>query len=557
MPTYEHNTLMQYKDQNGDMHLTYPVTKAENVDGLYGDAALTGVPTAPTASSGTNTTQIATTAFVHQELEEVKATIPEEPDLTAYAPLESPALTGTPIAPTAAFGTNTSQVATTAFVQRELTEVKKSVSDGKKSVANAITAKGVETATDATFDIMAANIALIESGDESSALSLNVFTQETEPETKDGVWIQTTNSHQSVSITTTEIVESSESETIEWEPNINLPYDFKNGSAVVYNNEIHILGGENDKVNTGIYHYKFDGAKWSKVSTLPYKFCSGSAVVYNNEIHILGSSASSILYKYHYKFDGTTWSKASTLPYDFHSGIAVVYNNEIHILSSSANSRLYKDHYKFDGAKWSRASTLPYAFYYGSAVVYNNEIHILGGGNTSTRKYHYKFDGTTWSKVSTLPYDFYRCSPVVYNNNEIHILGGGTTKVNTGTYHYKFDGTTWSEVSTLPYDFKNGSVVIYNGKIHILGGSNSLIKVCTYTLSSIDNVNASKIVIYQNPSNNTGIYATNFISGVPITGENNKFPSGFDNVYYIDDFGNMEKSPIYYGDGTQWIKLKN
>ena len=64
MSTYEHNTLMQYKDQNGDMHLTYPVTKAENVDGLYGDAALTGVPTAPTASSGTNTTQIATTAFV-------------------------------------------------------------------------------------------------------------------------------------------------------------------------------------------------------------------------------------------------------------------------------------------------------------------------------------------------------------------------------------------------------------------------------------------------------------------------------------------------------------
>ena len=479
MSTYEHNALQRYKDQNGDDHLIYPITKAENVDGLD------------------------------------------------------------------------------TFIQTETADLKKSVSDGKKSVANAITAKGVETATDATFDIMAANIALIKSGDESSALSLNVFTQETEPETKDGVWIQTTNSHQSVSITTTEIVESSESETIEWEPNINLPYDFKNGSAVVYNNEIHILGGENDKVNTGIYHYKFDGAKWSKVSTLPYKFCSGSAVVYNNEIHILGSSASSILYKYHYKFDGTTWSKASTLPYDFHSGIAVVYNNEIHILSSSANSRLYKDHYKFDGAKWSRASTLPYAFYYGSAVVYNNEIHILGGGNTSTRKYHYKFDGTTWSKVSTLPYDFYRCAPVVYNNNEIHILGGGTTKVNTGTYHYKFDGAKWSKVSTLPYDFKNGSVVIYNGKIHILGGSNSLIKDCTYTLSSIDNVNASKIVIYQNPSNDTGIYATNFISGVPITGENNKFPSGFDNVYYIDDFGNMEKSPIYYGDGTQWIKLKN
>lgn len=36
--------------------------------------------------------------------------------LSAKAPLESPALTGTPTAPTAAAGTNTTQVATTAFV---------------------------------------------------------------------------------------------------------------------------------------------------------------------------------------------------------------------------------------------------------------------------------------------------------------------------------------------------------------------------------------------------------------------------------------------------------
>ena len=36
------------------------------------------------------------------------------------APLASPAFTGTPTAPTAAPGTNTTQVATTAFVQQEL-----------------------------------------------------------------------------------------------------------------------------------------------------------------------------------------------------------------------------------------------------------------------------------------------------------------------------------------------------------------------------------------------------------------------------------------------------
>lgn len=62
----------------------------------------TGVPTAPTAAPGTNTTQLATTAFVSS---------------AAFAPLASPALTGVPTAPTAAPGTNTTQLATTAFVE--------------------------------------------------------------------------------------------------------------------------------------------------------------------------------------------------------------------------------------------------------------------------------------------------------------------------------------------------------------------------------------------------------------------------------------------------------
>ena len=41
-------------------------------------------------------------------------------DLTTYATLASPTLTGTPAAPTAAADTNTTQIATTAYVQTEI-----------------------------------------------------------------------------------------------------------------------------------------------------------------------------------------------------------------------------------------------------------------------------------------------------------------------------------------------------------------------------------------------------------------------------------------------------
>ncbi len=73
--------------------------------------ALTGAPTAPTAAVDTNTTQLATTAYVVAQGYLKSATA-----ASTYAPLASPGLTGTPTAPTAAGGTNTTQIATTAFV---------------------------------------------------------------------------------------------------------------------------------------------------------------------------------------------------------------------------------------------------------------------------------------------------------------------------------------------------------------------------------------------------------------------------------------------------------
>lgn len=94
--------------------------------------AFTGTPTAPTAAADTNTTQIATTAFV---ISQASSTNPlmagtaaigtsvkfaradhVHPSDTTKANLASPTFTGTPAAPTAAVDTNTTQLATTAFV---------------------------------------------------------------------------------------------------------------------------------------------------------------------------------------------------------------------------------------------------------------------------------------------------------------------------------------------------------------------------------------------------------------------------------------------------------
>lgn len=75
--------------------------------------ALTGTPTAPTAAALTDSTQIATTAYADAAVgvEKTRAQAAE----ALLAPKASPALTGTPTAPTAPALTSSTQVATTAY----------------------------------------------------------------------------------------------------------------------------------------------------------------------------------------------------------------------------------------------------------------------------------------------------------------------------------------------------------------------------------------------------------------------------------------------------------
>jgi hypothetical protein len=165
--------------------ITDAYTKTE-VDGIVDDKAdlaspaFTGTPTAPTAASGTNTTQIATTAFVKAacddiahdlaaalkfkgivaNLTELEAIVDPangdvyqvtnpgtgksnaeyayagsttgwielgtEIDLSGYATINSPAFTGTPTAPTPSASDDSTKIATTAYVQNELNDYVKS-----------------------------------------------------------------------------------------------------------------------------------------------------------------------------------------------------------------------------------------------------------------------------------------------------------------------------------------------------------------------------------------------------------------------------------------------
>lgn len=127
---------------------TAVATKADSLSPTF-----TGTPAAPTASAGTNNTQIATTAYAD-------AAVTAERTATATLTnksLTSPTLTGTPVAPTAAVDTNTTQVATTAFVVAQIADDAPTKTGGNASgtwgiaiTGNAATATSATSATTAT-----------------------------------------------------------------------------------------------------------------------------------------------------------------------------------------------------------------------------------------------------------------------------------------------------------------------------------------------------------------------------------------------------------------------
>jgi hypothetical protein len=94
------------------------------VDSKFINSVLTGIPTAPTASIGTSTAQIATTAFVNNAL---------------TGNLANVHLIGNSTAITAAIGTATTQIATTAFVVNQLQNSNTIVTSGNITAGNVLT----------------------------------------------------------------------------------------------------------------------------------------------------------------------------------------------------------------------------------------------------------------------------------------------------------------------------------------------------------------------------------------------------------------------------------
>lgn len=398
----------------------------------------------------------------------------------------------------------------------------------KGLIKQAIIDKGQTIADTDTFRSYANKISGIKSGSE-----LNVFVQDTEPETKDGIWIKASNKTVE-KIITDENVYASET----WgELDNTLPAAVSGDKAVSIGTNIYIFGiGTN-----GNETYKYDTRNniYTKLADVPEGYSTNYPTVVGNNVFFFKRGFFDV-----FKYDtlNDTFSRgekltSSTVAY---GSIVKAIDNYIYIFGDGLK--------RYDTLTGTTTSLLsvPYNCAYGAGAVVGTDIYLFGGGTKDA----YKYDTlkNTYTDLFNNPFSNCENARAIAINTSIYIFGGNETKSLCCKYDIISDGYT--KLENIPYEVSDVSIALVENVIYLLGGSaGSGNRKSKVTFTAIEKEYDNNTVVIAVGINK---YNTNLINS-----DNQKVKNFFYDAWFNSENGLEKNNPTYYGDGTQWICFKN
>ena len=355
-----------------------------------------------------------------------------------------------------------------------------------------------------------------------------------EPTKKDGIWIKTNHTYQNVMIN---------QQYANYQDGVFSKYcdiSIRVLSLVQNQGIIYIHDQDN------YAFYRLNGTSWDRIS-----YCPGPAkflASYDNSLYAFTD-------EYVYKYNGTSWVNIMGSTRYF-CNITTIYNNQLCIFSGN-NIQTSNTLNMFNGSTLTRlcnANVLDSTsteIHIKCMVTYNGEIHMFG---STSGAYHMvlKTDSNnkyTW-QTSKVPIDndavpLFAC---VFNN-EIYLF----YRTDFSHYYYcKYNGTTWTLIGQLSSTYYRHCISL-NNHIYLVNDQKSL---DMYSLPE-KVYNPNTVIINKGDAQN-GVHLTNMFDTSYMVGNNsNRFVSGFDDCFYFADSAFDWNAPMYYGDGSQWIKFKN
>ena len=370
----------------------------------------------------------------------------------------------------------------------------------------------------------------------------NIFMQETEPVKKEGIWFKSDKPVDHI-IMDTNIIEGGNWDTINEYPDLPV-------NANAYDNKVANVG-------TNIFIFSGTSAASYKYDTLTNTFTEitspnrisdmANLCVIDNYIYMFKAST---MYggRAAYKYDTITdtYTTLSTPPIDVSSSDnAIAVGNKIYLFTRRG---IYVYNILTDSySKLETSNIITYSYVAGISI--GSDIYFFGGySNPTSYKTAYKFDTQTneFTQLTDMPYGGYSLGITSAGNN-IYLFGLNNT--GKDVYKYNIIDNTYTSVGEVS-DIINYSyaVNINDNKIFVLGGTNTPRKIRVYVMNYKEYNNNSIIVWSGNNKYMTQLYTSDNIVG--------RLLFGFYKAYYYTTANKLDASlPLYYGNGTEWIKI--
>lgn len=420
-------------------------------------------------------------------------------------------------------------------------------------------------------DIQKALIGKMAGSNTDNTSNLNIFIQEGEPISKDGIWFKTDKA-----LSYNNIIQKNITEPFHWTIDINddknLPYVRDVGIASV-GAKLYLFGGITMyNVYRGGVIYDTINRTYSSMATMPYNARGIMAIDYGTDIYIFGGASSGTVYSKIHKYDTLTnsFTALGDLPVGLCMGGIARVGTNIYILGGTLGSSNSNAIYKFDilTNTCTKDALLEQGTGGMAVCSLNTDIYIFGGWTTTALSKCYKYDTVhkTLTSIADYPITIATAAANTYRD-KILIMGGDTAGgdiMTDRTYLYDPKTDTYTEQAKLWTNAGlgrfcgsakvNQNIYLPGGKWNPVvgggGGELSTITVCKVEeeLYSYTGTENSLLLPLHSQFNNNEITIQN-------TGDLSFKVLMMDCLYYSNTNGIDNTIETYYGNGSEWIKI--
>jgi N-acetylneuraminic acid mutarotase len=242
-----------------------------------------------------------------------------------------------------------------------------------------------------------------------------------------------------------------------WENKANTPVELHHFQAVVYKNNIYVIGGmtggyPHEKPLENIYIYNIEKDTWQKGPTMPAGRLrgSGGTVIYNGKIYLIcgiqdGHFDGTVTWMDEFDPETGTWRTLPDAPRGRDHFHAVIIGHQLYCAAGRRTSGKTNeviqltipevDVFDFKTETWKTlpaSQNLPTLRAGGTAVAWKQKLVVIGGESATQKESHHEVEAFdtktgTWTKLPNLVTGRHDTGAISYKN-KIYITAGAPNR---------------------------------------------------------------------------------------------------------------------------------